>query len=338
MDEHFLAVAKATGAEWGESDFYRGNLDCAPFLLRQTASEPPGCYFKFRLKGKLGRPAPVARPVAVTRPSSGGSAATPPPPAWEDRLSEDRAKAAVTCEIDDEYVFLWIGKPQLLPPEDIASLARECVQQHASILPDQDRLCLTCGSLGEAELFQSEASVTMICPGCLDKKLETHSETLEELNRPSGKLPLLFPAALLAGGILWAVVWDLWETVLRMSQTNEIKIPRLILIVVAVGFGYCAGWPIGTVLRRSGAISRLSAGIAAILATLTIVVIGELLFGLALSYSITGSIDVSLALQATLPFALASSPKYALIKFLFACTLAIAAYEVSKPKTKKLQL
>jgi hypothetical protein len=338
MDEHFVAVAKAAGAEWGEWDFYHGVLEGAPFLLRQTASEPPGCYFKFRLKGKLGRPAPVARPVAITRPSPAGSATTPPSLAWEDGLSEDRAKAAVTCEIDDEYVFLWIGKPQLLPPEDIALLARECVQRHANILPDQDGLCLTCGSVGEAELFQSEASVTMICPGCLDKKLETHSEALEELNRPSGKLPLLFPAALLAGGILWAVVWDLWEAVLRLAQTNEIKIPRLILIVVAVGFGYCAGWPIGTVLRRSGAISRLSAGVVAILATLTIVVIGELLFGLALSYSLTGSVNVGMALLATLPFALVSNPKYALIKFLFACTLAVAAYEVSKPKTKKLRL
>jgi hypothetical protein len=338
MDEHFLAVAKAAGAEWGDWDFYHGILDGAPFLLRQTASEPPGCYFKFRLKGKLGRPAPVARPVAVTRPSPASSAATPPLPEWHDGLSEDRAKAAVSCEIDDEYVFLWIGKPQLLPPEDIASLARECVQQHASILPDQGGLCLTCGSVGEGELFQSEASVTMICPSCLDKKLENHSEALEELNRPSGKLPLLFPAALLAGGILWAVAWDLWETVLRLSQTNEIKIPHLVLIVAAVGFGYCAGWPIGTVLRRSGAISRVAAGIVAILATLTIVVIGELLFGLALSYSISGTIDVGLALQATLPFALASNPKYALIKVLFAGTLAVAAYEVSKPTTKKLRL
>ena len=114
MDEHFLAVAKATGAEWGEYDFYLGILDRAPFLLRQTASEPPGCYFKFRKKGKARRPAPIARPAQIARPNPISRPST------------------VVHEIDDnEYVFLRISKPQLLTLEDIATLARECVREHA---------------------------------------------------------------------------------------------------------------------------------------------------------------------------------------------------------------
>ena len=239
---------------------------------------------------------------------------------------------------DDEYVFLWIGKPYLLTPVSIASLARECVREHAYLLPDQDRLCLTCGSTGEADLHHSEASVTSICPRCLDKKLENHSETLEKLNRPSAMLPLLYPAALFGGSLVWAIFWSLWDAMFRMLNTNEVIIPRLVIIALAAGIGFCAGWPIGTVLRRSGPISRFSASVSSIFATLTIVLIGELLYGVGLAYYLTQSFDLGLTLRATLLFTVSSSPGYALIKFLFACALAIAAYEVSKPKTKKLRL
>jgi hypothetical protein len=336
MDGQFVAVANATGAEWSDRDFYQGTLGHTPFLLKQTASEPPGCYFKFRKKGRLGRPGPIPRPAPPVRPGLPGSSSDA---AWQDSLSETYAKAGVSCEVDDdEYVFLWIAKPQLLTPEEIAELARDCVRKHANMLPDQDALCPTCGCTGEATLFHQEASVTMICPRCLDQKQEAHVKSLDKLNAPSAKLPLLFPAALLAGSLAWAVFWNLWDAVYRILNTNELPIPRLLIMVLAVGFGFGAGWPVGAVLRRSGAISRFSAGISSLFLTLTIVIIGDLLYGLGLAYFITGSFDLGLALRVTLPFAITTSPKYAVIKFLFACTLGLAAYEFSKPKTKRLRI
>ena len=335
MDEHFLAVANAMGAEWGDWDFYLGILDRAPFLLRQTASEPPGCYFKFRKKGRLGRPGRVVpRPAQPARPGPPGT----PPAAWQDRLPEAYAKAEVSCEVDDEYVFLWISKPHLLPPEDIATLARECVLEHASVLPDQDRLCLTCGSTGEADLFHSEASVTTICPRCLDQKLETHTAVVEKLNRPTKKRSVLFPLALIGGSIAWAVLWNIYENIIQELKAMQLTIPSGIVVLLAVALGFCVGRPIGMILRRPETMKRLQAVALAILAALTIVVIGELLFGVVLVYAITGSMDVDLVSRATLLFTSGSNPSYARAKFLFACALAVAVYEASKPTTKSLRL
>jgi hypothetical protein len=84
--------------------------------------------------------------------------------------------------------------------------------------------------------------------------------------------------------------------------------------------------------------SRFSAGVSSIFATLTIVLIGELLHGVGLVYYLTGSFDLGLALRATLLFTVSTSPGYALIKIMFACVLAGTAYDTSKPKTKKLRV
>ncbi|MCW1886328.1 hypothetical protein OKA04_16440 [Luteolibacter flavescens] len=258
--------------------------------------------------------------------------------AWQDTLPEAYVMAGVSCDVDDEYVFLWIARPGLLTAQDIAFLAKECVNKHASTLPDHDGMCLTCGGLGEATLVQNGASITAICPRCLESKQMTHQQDLEQLNLPSKKLPLLYPAALLAGGLAWGVFWNLWAAMFRVLDAKQLLIPSWVVIVLAVGFGFCAGWPIGTVIRRSGAISRFSAGTVSFLATLTIVVMGELLYGIGLAYAISGAFDLGLALQATLPFVLVQIPTYAALKFTFACTLGGAAYEFSKPKTKKMKI
>ena len=92
------------------------------------------------------------------------------------------------------------------------------------------------------------------------------------------------------------------------------------------------------ILRRPETMKRLQAVALAILAALTIVVIGELLFGVVLVYAITGSMDVDLVSRATLLFTSGSNPSYARAKFLFACALAVAVYEASKPTTKSLRL
>lgn len=333
MDEHFPAVAKATGAESGDGGFYRGLLGHTPFLLKQTASEPPGYYFKFRKKGR-----PTCLTSIAPRRSEPLPADSPLPAAWHDSLPEDYAKAGVRCDVEEDYVFLWIDQPLPLAPGAIAFLAQECVREHAALLPDQAALCLTCGSTGEASLVQSNASVATVCPGCLEQTQLAHTATVEKLNRSDATVSLLLPLALLGGGVVWAVFWSAFDMLFSLLQTNRILIPIWIAAVVAVGVGFGAGWPIGKILHRSGAVKRLSAGALSLFAALAIVAFGELLYALWTVFLVTESFDLSLALRLTLPFSLGDQPTIAFTKFMFACALGFTVYEVSKLKTKKMQV
>lgn len=346
MDQHFIAVAVATGAGMGDGGYYRGIFHDTPFLLKKTSSETPGYFFKFRKKPRLtkpGQPPPMRVPLAPQRPGAQAPPKllplqpSPRTPAWQETVPEEHREAGISCEVEDDYIFLWIDHPLKLTPEDIASLAEDCARAHAAILPDQTSCCMNCGGIGEGTLVQSNASVAILCPDCLEQKHEAHAAAVEKLNASDAKVSFLLPLALLGGGIGWSVFWNAYDAFFRMAH-GRVFIPIWIVgaVVAAVGFG--VGWPIGKLLHRSGAVKRFSPRDLAITSAIAIIASGELIYASWAVYRVTGNFDLGLALRCTLPFMIGDNLQFALIKLIFAVTLAFAIHELSKSKTKNFRL
>ncbi len=323
MDQRFLALTRAMGAEAGDNGYFRGILGHAPFLLKMTGAEQPGYFFKFRRKG-------VARPAAFAAPQ-------PLEGAWHEKLAADHAAAEIRCDVEEDYVFLWIDKPQELTADSLAELAPACVRDHAALFPTEADSCIACHRAGSAVLVQANSSIATICPDCLEEKQQSHSKAVEKLNASDDRYSFLVPLGLLAGSGGWALFWGLYDAVFKVAKVDRIQVPTLLLAVVAA-FGFGIGWPMGKILHRAGASKQSSPRSLAIFFVLLITVGGEALSAAYTAYRYTGRVDFGMMRDLTLPFIIGDNPMYAATKICFAVLLGVGIFEAAKQKEKKLAI
>ena len=232
IDMQFDAVARGLGAEPGDNGYYRGIANTAPFLYKQTSAVPSGYMFKFR---RFTIPLPAA-----PRPRSVGVQ-----PEWHDTLSSEYANAGVRSEVDYDYLYLWIDDPRQLTAASVVALVAACVQAHSQYFPHVGQYCSSCRSTGKATLVQNGSSVTTICSDCLDRKRQDVLAKNQSLNASDARVSLLLPLALVLGSLGWAVCWTLYDTIFRITKSNWIVVPTVLVMLVATGVGFGLGWPIG---------------------------------------------------------------------------------------------
>lgn len=315
LESQFLSVASLLSAEAGSANYYCGQVDGTPFLMKLVSVDPPAYMFKLRM----------------TEPHNLHSD-------WPSTLSEEYVDANVDCEIEGDYIFLWIRDSIALNAEKVAALVRSCIDHHSSYFPEAAGYCFDCGELGNASVIQSSASITSICESCLDKRSEARRLENDRLNESSGSLTFLVPVAVTVSAFGWAIFWWLYDAAFIAVHAERIWAPRILILAVVLGVGFGLGWPVGKLLHRSGLVKRLSPAGLSIAATILAVAIGELLFASYIVLRATGSIDFSLILQNTLPIAFGGNIMYALLKIGFAITFCAAVYHIAKPKEAKLTL
>ena len=294
----FDAVARGLGAEPGDNGYYRGIANTAPFLYKQTSAVPSGYMFKFR---RFTIPLPAA-----PRPRSVGVQ-----PEWHDTLSSEYANAGVRSEVDYDYLYLWIDDPRQLTAASVVALVAACVQAHSQYFPHVGQYCSSCRSTGKATLVQNGSSVTTICSDCLDRKRQDVLAKNQSLNASDARVSLLLPLALVLGSLGWAVCWTLYDTIFRITKSNWIVVPTVLVMLVATGVGFGLGWPIGQILRRSGATKRFRPQPLAVISSLLMVVFGEIAYASYQIFEATGSLNPELIYRATLPLALGGNIIYA---------------------------
>ncbi|MDA0767158.1 MAG: hypothetical protein O3A87_03525 [Verrucomicrobia bacterium] len=82
LESQFLSVASLLSAEVGSTNYYRGQVDGTPFLMKLVSADPPAYMIKLRMN----------------EPRNLHSD-------WPASLSEEHVDANVDCEIEGDYIF-----------------------------------------------------------------------------------------------------------------------------------------------------------------------------------------------------------------------------------------
>lgn len=315
VERQFLGVASALGAKPGEEEYHRGLLRNAPFLLKLMSHTPPEYMVKVRM----------------TEPRN-------LPSDWHDKLPEEYASAKIRCELDGDYLYLWIDDAGQLTEDAIAALVLSCVEAHSQYFPRSEGYCFGCRRTGSVILVQSSSSVATWCERCLvQKHEELHAES-QRLNAFNAPLAVFLPLGLFASAVGWAVFWSVYDWVFRNANADHAWVPEIIVMLVVLAVGFGLGWPVGWLLHRSGAAQRLSPVALSVCMAALIVLLGELMHAGYVVFAATGTLDPGTILQVTPPLALGGNAVYTAYKLVFGLILGCVIYEVAKPEELRLRV
>lgn len=314
IDEQFFAIAAALGAEAGDEEYYRGLLGNAPFLFKIMSVEPPGYLLKFRMMEPR------------TEPSD-----------WHEKLGAEYAGAGIRCEIEGDYVYLWIDDASQLSADAIAALATACVRDHARYFPPSASYCYDCQEIGAGTLVQSSNMIGLSCEACLARRLREKVAEDQRVN-PSGiTQSVLLPLALVVSAVGWGVFWHAYDFMYEMANARFLHLLALVVALAMVVVGGALGWPVGSLLHRSGLSRRVSPRLLATIVTLFMVAAGELSYAGYVVFDFTGRVDPVVTLR-VLPELAFGYPIYAACKLMVAGALGVVIYEVAKPRAVTLRV
>ena len=207
---------------------------------------------------------------------------------WVKKFAQDHAEASLGCEIEDGYLWLWIRNAAVLTPQKIVDVAEHCIRYHEKYFPQQQPYCYACGNSKTAEVIRSNSSVSNMCNDCLEEKDAARKEEEASLNKTSGLHIMLLPAVFLISGLGWATFWFLYGRMFQALDTDQLYLPKWLVIGIAYGIGYGLGWPIGKILHRSGYYKLAPPAVLAAIATLIMLLVGDLLLTSTLVYQHIG--------------------------------------------------
>ena len=314
IEDQFLSVAMALGAEEGTDDYHRGMVRNTPMLMKLIDAEPLSYMFKLRMTG--------ARNEVSEWPSS---------------LPQRYAEAGIRCEIEDDYIFLWIHAPQHLDAELIAALVHACIQQYADYFPPSPGYCYDCRASGVAEVVQSGESISALCPACLEKRKAAKQVELDRIGPPS-PLYLLFTLVAVGGmALVWALIWTFIDVFVVPELEEQIWVPRWVLGAFAAP-GCLLGWPLGKLLSKSRIVTRFPRAGVSCVVTLILFVLGEICFAALTVYRFTGIIDIHAALSIAPTLAFSGGNRYVSMKIAVLIMLGITLYRSSRSRWAELNV
>jgi hypothetical protein len=314
VQEQFREIINSLNLEPGEDGFFRGMVGKVPMLMKLKSVDSSGYFLKLRM---------TATQNLKTN--------------WLHQIPKKFAAAKIECEIENSYIFLWIHS-SILKATTIIEIIKSCIDHHSDFFPQEHNYCFDCGIYGCASLVQSHASISTVCRPCLDIRSHVWRAKEDSLNQSTRMFLALIPFALFVSSIGWAAFWTLYDATFSLLNTNRILVPRIVEVIILLGFGFGLGWPVGKIFHKSGAVKYVSPIVLSIAAAFLTLVAGEILYAGNLIYQVTGKIDVFLILSYTLSLALAGSVMEIALKIAFAVMLGIAIFEISKPKKAKLEI
>jgi hypothetical protein len=175
-------------------------------------------------------------------------------------------------------------------------------------------VCLRCGADENVQSIFHQGQTSLVCTQCLAAATAERQQRQLVLDRGSWSAFIGLPAAFTFAAAGWAVFWTLIDLAIGWLNVQVIDINKLTitlaLIVVSVA-GAGLGIPLGTLLRRSGAIRRAPEALAG-LVVLGAAAAGELLYTAVVLFISFGLIDLRFAAQ-LLPMILRRYPDYMIV-------------------------
>ena len=304
----------ALGAGEGTDDYHRGMVRNTPFLMKLIDAEPLSYMFKLRMT--------AARNEVSEWPSS---------------LPQRYAEAGIRCEIEDDYIFLWIHAPQHLDAELIAALVHACIQHYADYFPPSPGYCYDCRASGAAEVVQSSESISALCPVCFEKRKAAKQAELDRVGPPSPLYPLFVLVAFGGMAMVWALVWTLMDMFVIPELEDQIWVPHWLLCAFAAPV-FLLGWPLGKLLSKRRLVARFQRAGVSFVVTLIILILGEICFAALTVYRFTGIIDISAALSIAPTLAFSGGDHYAATKIAVLLMLGITLYHSSRARWAELNV
>lgn len=313
IEEQIGGLAAALSAEPGDDEYFIGVAKTTPFLFKLISAGPLTYMFKLRMRESQNEESD-----------------------WAETLPEAYATAEIECEIEDDYLFLWVRNASVLTADSIASLVFNCISHHSRLFPKADRYCYQCGNSGSAAIRQSGTAVATVCDDCYAERIDEQEKSA--ILETASSAIFLLPCALGLGAAGWTAFWYLYDFAFKFAGSGHLPIPQLVLLMVIIGVGYGLGWPTGIVLYRSGVHHRFGPVLPSVVLTTLMVILGEFSFATIVVYRALGFFHFQTVLNNTLPLAFGGNIFYAVIKLIFAAAVGVATYHVILSKRVKLKL
>jgi len=192
--------------------------------------------------------------------------------------------------------------------------------------------CHYCHVNDVQKLTFDHGKVSQICGSCLQARLKGVPPAA-----PVDLVPLTIVAivAALAGAVTWALIWFGWDQLFIALNWDRIRLPRLVIVLIALGIGALTGGPGGWIIKRVPRRTPFTAGAAAILATVAALICGEWLY-LILSVFREYSVIAPMVALEGLPGLWAGG--VSLLKGFAAAMAFVLAFTMAKPNKPKLDL
>lgn len=314
VKKQFGEIINTLNIKLGDDDFYLGTFANVPLLMKLTTLDSSGYFVKLRM---------TAQQDFKTN--------------WSDQLPPKFTHAKIECEIDNSYIFLWIYSTSFNAVA-IIDIIKSCIDYHSHLFPQGPNYCFDCGGYGAASITQSHASISAVCPPCFEIRSQTWRAKQESLNKSTWPLLILIPPAICFGSVGWAAFWILHDTIFLALNTKHILAPRIVVVLFVLGVGYCLGWPVGKILHRSGAVKCVSPLVLSVLVAILTFVVGQFLYTEYLFYQVIGVWDFSYVLSNFLQLTFSSGVVDIAYKVGLVAILAATIFEISKPKSTKLEI
>jgi len=246
----------------------------------------------------------------------------------DSRLAQVVSSKGAEISFDSSVAWLTINNPQ----DDPRPIIDEFLEllDRAGFL--NTRTCHYCGVNDVPKLTFDRGKVSQICDSCFQRRLKrTPPATAVDL------VPLIIVAvaAAIVGAIAWALIWSAWDKLFIALNWDEIRLPRLGFVIIALAIGALAGGPPGWIIKRVPRRTTFTAGAAAILATIAALVCGEWLYTIFWVFR-EFSVIAPIAALETLPRLWAGG--VSLLKGFAASMAFVVAFSMARPEKPKLDL
>jgi hypothetical protein len=200
-----------------------------------------------------------------------------------------------TADLSFDRTLAWLTLTN--PPGDITEV-RQVLEEFLAALARAGLAgtpaCYYCGVKQVQNLKFYDGRVVQICDPCLERRLK---------NGPQAKVVDLVPLGIVAllagfaGALAWALVWLGWNQLFIVVKTESIRLPWVLMILLAVCIALVTAGPAGWIIQRIPSRTALTGSLATVSAALLALFLGELLYMMILIYKQFSVIAPSVALR-----------------------------------------
>lgn len=313
--EQFDSVESLLGASPGDKGYSAGVFENVPLLFKLVEDQPPEYMFKLR----------------KTSRRSGRCL-------WIEELGEPYSDAEVSGELDDQYLFLWIRNAAVLSPEEIVEFVSLCIEKYGVHFPPAPDYCYVCRKSGEAELRQIGADVSTVCPAYMASRIQERERKEEQLNYTNRAYYAFFPIVIASCGAAWAGFWALYDAMFDHAQRDTVSVPWFLIVPTYLAVGFGLGWPLGTLMMRTGLTKRFPILRLTIVFSILTILVGEIITTTVLAYKATGGFPI-LGILLNVPLiASGGSVLYSLTKLSFAFAIGFGITKSAESRSARVRL
>jgi hypothetical protein len=244
------------------------------------------------------------------------------------RLISDKS---ADLSFDPTIAWLTITNPQADVAE-VGQMIDELLAALARAGLSGTQACYYCGVTPVQYLKFYDGRVVQICDPCLRQRL-----TKVPRARSVDLVPLVIVAVLagVAGALAWALSWLGWDWLFSVLKTDSIRLPRVVLAVLALCIAGLTGGPAGWIIKRVPSRTAIMAGGASVFASVVALLLGELLYTIVLVYKQFDVIAPAFALRVLPRLWVEGVPFF---KLLAAAATLVLAFSLARPGKPKLEL